>query len=84
MFAKKQIMKGGETSSSSNEEDKSIEKTHKESDTSHGSNFESIPMLSKSGYLWKKQSKSFYSAWDRRFVVLDGTRLVFYEDEKRK
>ena len=37
-----------------------------------------------SGYLWKKQAKQFYSAWDRRFVVLDGSAMLFFEDEKKK
>lgn len=36
------------------------------------------------GFLWKKQAKQFYSAWDRRYVVLEGSKLIFYEDEKKK
>lgn len=43
-----------------------------------------VVKASKSGYLWKKQAKQFYSAWDRRFVVLDGSKLLFFEDEKMK
>lgn len=41
-------------------------------------------VFSKESYVFKKQSQSLFSAWDKRYIVLKNHILTFYEDEHKK
>lgn len=47
---------------------------------------ESLDDMSKESYLLKKSSKKFLgiAKWQKRYVVLEGIHLTFYEDENKK
>jgi hypothetical protein len=40
--------------------------------------------LIKEGYIMKKRSKGLISAWDKRYIVLNGNILTFYDNDKKK
>ena len=68
------------------EESKSKKKKQKSEEDEEESYYDSqdTEVMYKEGYLWKKQDKSFISAWDRRYIVLDQDKITFYEDESKK
>lgn len=38
----------------------------------------------KEGYLWKKKSKAIFGGWNKRYLVLENDKFIFYEDESKK
>jgi hypothetical protein len=37
--------------------------------------------LIKEGYLWKKKSKGLFGGWNKRYVLLENDKILFYDNE---
>jgi hypothetical protein len=85
MFAKrKQTHKSFSSDEKQSDDDESENNTSRDTTDHFMSAKDSVTGgFNKEGYIFKKQSQSLFSAWDKRYIVLKNHILNFYQDHTK-